>query len=45
LREHGVEDLAEVKEARMEEDGHITVIKRGTKEEEVKPRNSAARPS
>jgi uncharacterized membrane protein YcaP (DUF421 family) len=44
LREHGVEDLAEVKEARMEEDGHISVIKRGTKEE-VKPRDKAARPS
>jgi uncharacterized membrane protein YcaP (DUF421 family) len=27
LREHGVEDLAEVKEVRMEEDGHISVIK------------------
>lgn len=28
LREHGVEHLAEIKEARMEEDGHISVIKR-----------------
>lgn len=30
LREHGVEDVAQVKEARMEEDGHISVIKRET---------------
>ncbi|MGH9881724.1 MAG: DUF421 domain-containing protein [Pyrinomonadaceae bacterium] len=28
LREQGVEDLDEVKEARIEEDGHISVIKR-----------------
>lgn len=27
LREHGVDDLAMVKEARIEEDGHISVIK------------------
>jgi uncharacterized membrane protein YcaP (DUF421 family) len=27
LRKYGVEDVAEVKEARMEEDGHISVIK------------------
>lgn len=28
LREHGIEDVAEVKEARIEEDGHISVIKK-----------------
>jgi uncharacterized membrane protein YcaP (DUF421 family) len=27
LRENGVEDVAQVKEARIEEDGHISVIK------------------
>jgi uncharacterized membrane protein YcaP (DUF421 family) len=27
LRENGIEDLAKVKEARIEEDGHISVIK------------------
>ncbi|HEY5402291.1 MAG TPA: YetF domain-containing protein, partial [Pyrinomonadaceae bacterium] len=27
LRENGVEDLSEVKEARIEEDGHVSVIK------------------
>jgi len=28
LRENGVEDLSEVKEARIEEDGHVSVIKK-----------------
>jgi uncharacterized membrane protein YcaP (DUF421 family) len=28
LREHGIEDLSEVKEVRIEEDGHLSVIKR-----------------
>ena len=28
LRENGVEDIAQVKEARIEEDGHVSVIKR-----------------
>lgn len=28
LREHGVEDVADVKEARIEEDGHVSVVKR-----------------
>ncbi len=28
LREQGIEDVAEVKEARIEEDGHISVIKK-----------------
>ena len=28
LRENGVEDIADVKEARMEEDGHVSVIKK-----------------
>jgi uncharacterized membrane protein YcaP (DUF421 family) len=28
LRENGVEDISEVKEARIEEDGHVSVIKK-----------------
>ena len=35
LREHGIEDVAEVKEARIEEDGHISVIKK--KKGDVEP--------
>lgn len=38
LRLHGLEDLSEVKEARLEEDGHISVIKRRASDVTPKPK-------
>ena len=38
LREHGIEDVTEVKEARIEEDGHISVIKKKKSDDVEKPK-------
>lgn len=38
LREHGIEDVTEVKEARIEEDGHISVIKKKKDEDIERPK-------
>lgn len=40
LREHGVDDLAQVHTARMEKDGEISVIRRDAKEGDAGPRKA-----